>query len=466
MSDIQKIKDNWDSSVPEFKNKVSKILNSGEKTASNSFNPFLNKNGTLFNPYLNYQKILDSPNISQIAKKYITQATGLSPSVNSSNKAITSVGSYAEYIKSNGANSNNASGVNTNDKVNFNPNIDSKGLASLDVITELPKLSTSQIEAIITQHFGKSTVIKPIDAQGIFDAQQKTGMSALAILGIGALESGYGTSNIAKKKNNIWGWNATNSNPAGNAKTFPQMSEGAYEFANSYINTYYNGYGAKSIYSAGTGNNPSGKGYAYNDNGTISSSWASDVGSIMGKFYNTAKGVKTSSSTSVPSSKSTQGSAVSNTVLTTQGSLKVGSRIANTATYSNSAAKGQCVWYVRGRAQEKLGVKTNSMGNANEMWYNAGKAKVSASVDNIKPNMIVSYKYGTTEGGKKYGHVIYIEDVVGDTVYYTEGGSGYYKNGTDGVVKTATKQGILKGVNTNGKSMGSNVIGFIDVTKL
>ena len=109
---------------------------------------------------------------------------------------------------------------------------------------------------------------------------------------------------------------------------------------------------------------------------------------------------------------------------------------------------------------------TSSMVNANQMWYNAGNAAVSATAENIKPNMIVSYKYGTSSAGKKYGHVIYIEDVVGDTVYYTEGGSGYYKNGTDGVVKTATKEGILSGVNTNGKRMGSNVIGFIDVARL
>ena len=114
-------------------------------------------------------------------------------------------------------------------------------------------------------------------------------MSALAILGIGALESGYGTSNIAKKKNNIWGWNATNVNPGGNAKEFSQMSQGALEFANAFMKTYYNGYGAKSIYSAGTGDNPAGKGYAYLDNGSVDSSWASKVGSIMKNFYNTAK---------------------------------------------------------------------------------------------------------------------------------------------------------------------------------
>ena len=144
----------------------------------------------------------------------------------------------------------------------------------------------------------------------------------------------------------------------------------------------------------------------------------------------------------------------------------VGKRVANTSSYNNNAAKGQCVWYVRGRASEKLGKTVGSLGNANEMWYNAkSDSKLSATADNIKPNLIVSYKSGTSSAGKKYGHVIFIEDVVGDTVYYTEGGSGYYKNGTDGVVKTATKQGILDGINTNGSRMGSEIVGFIDLSK-
>ena len=144
----------------------------------------------------------------------------------------------------------------------------------------------------------------------------------------------------------------------------------------------------------------------------------------------------------------------------------VGKRIADTSKYNNSAAKGQCVWYVRGRATEKLGKDTGSLGNANEMWYNAKpEAKLDATENNIKPNTIVSYKSGTSSAGQKYGHVIFIEDVIGDTVYYTEGGSGYYNKGTDGVVKTATKQGILAGVNTNGSRMGSDVIGFIDLSK-
>lgn len=137
----------------------------------------------------------------------------------------------------------------------------------------------------------------------------------------------------------------------------------------------------------------------------------------------------------------------------------VGKKIANTASYNNSGAKGQCVWYVRGRATEKLGKDTGAIGNANEMWYNAkADAKLPATVESIKPDTIASYKYGS--GGNKYGHVIYIEDVVGDTVYYTEGGTYHTKNGTTGVVKTASKSEIM-----NGGKLGQNLIGFIDLSR-
>lgn len=140
-------------------------------------------------------------------------------------------------------------------------------------------------------------------------------------------------------------------------------------------------------------------------------------------------------------------------------SNSVGKKIANISNYNNSAAKGQCVWYVRGRATEKLGKDTGAIGNANEMWYNAKpEAKLSANADNIKPNTIASYKLGSN--GNEYGHVIYIEDVVGDTVYYTEGGTYYTNNGTTGVLKTASKSDIM-----NGKGVGQGLIGFIDLSK-
>ena len=61
--------------------KANSVFGTTENTASNTFNPFLNKNGGLFNPNLDYQRLLDNPNISQKAKNYIAQATGLSPTV-------------------------------------------------------------------------------------------------------------------------------------------------------------------------------------------------------------------------------------------------------------------------------------------------------------------------------------------------------------------------------------------------
>lgn len=78
---IIKIKDYWDGNIPSFKSKVSKLLNSTQKT-SNNINPFLNNKGELFNPYINYQKILNGKNTSARAKDFIQQATGLSPAVN------------------------------------------------------------------------------------------------------------------------------------------------------------------------------------------------------------------------------------------------------------------------------------------------------------------------------------------------------------------------------------------------
>ena len=73
----------------------------------------------------------------------------------------------------------------------------------------------------------------------------------------------------------------------------------------------------------------------------------------------------------------------------------------------------------------------------------------------------MTYKVGTSEAGQTAGHVIYIEDVVGDTVYYTEGGYG----NSNGVVKKSTKDNIMKGLSGNNSTIGTYINGIIDVTK-
>lgn len=75
----EKAKEEQAQQTATLQQKVQNTFGTNENSGTTSYNPFLKKNGDLVNPLLNYQKILDNPNISQVAKKYITQATGLSP---------------------------------------------------------------------------------------------------------------------------------------------------------------------------------------------------------------------------------------------------------------------------------------------------------------------------------------------------------------------------------------------------
>lgn len=273
-------------------------------------NPFLNNGRSVVDAYLNYQSLANSNNNSPALDDPTSPIKGYqTPRLNNYDllNRMRERSNLANSMRERSLQVNNdllsrirerSRQKKSQSQVHFNGSLDPNTLGSLDVVNELPKLSTEQIASIISKHFSNSTVIKPSDAEGIYKAQQTTGMSALAILGIGALESGYGTSSIAKQKNNLWGWNATNKNPSGNATAFSPISEGAAQFANKYLSTYYNGYGAKTINSAGTGDNPAGKGYAYFDDGTINKEWAKSIGSIMGTFYNTAKSVTPSQKTS------------------------------------------------------------------------------------------------------------------------------------------------------------------------
>lgn len=86
----------------KLQQKANQALGMIEKPTKNTYNPFLKSNGELFNPLLNYQNLLDNPNISQKAKKYITQATGLSstatPSLSSSTTRRANIGTSDSNI--------------------------------------------------------------------------------------------------------------------------------------------------------------------------------------------------------------------------------------------------------------------------------------------------------------------------------------------------------------------------------
>lgn len=102
----------------------------------------------------------------------------------------------------------------------------------------------------------------------------------------------------------------------------------------------------------------------------------------------------------------------------------LGKRLGNfNSSYYNDGIRGQCVWYVRGRAKEKVGVDTGIHGDA-KTWYTQGKHKGKTP----KSNSIACLTSGP------YGHVIYVESVEGKTIYYTEANVG----GIDGVLKSSS----------------------------
>ena len=80
-----------DNKTQQKANKLLGIEGESENRASSkTFNPFLKRDGSLVNPYYDYQKALDSDRTASITKKYIQEATGLTPS-NSGNTELSSM---------------------------------------------------------------------------------------------------------------------------------------------------------------------------------------------------------------------------------------------------------------------------------------------------------------------------------------------------------------------------------------
>ena len=303
-------------------------------------------------------------------------------------------------FKANG--SGGKTSVSTASTVSFDANAAANSLGKLDIITELPKLTVNQIEAIISKHYSNSKVISPSDAQAIYNAQNSSGISALVTLGIGALESGWGTSNIANKTNNIWGYGATNDNPEGNAHKYSSMEDAALRYSNSLKKDYYDGYGAKTIYAIGTGNNPSGKGYAYNNDGTISTTWYNSVNSILGTLYNTAKSAQSQPTSGETKTTSTNG---------TSKGFKVNGSVSNTSGKTKPTSGTPIVDI----AKKYLGTPYVWGGKS----MDAGGMDCSGFVYNVLKD--AGYNVGITnsQGYRAYGTAVSKSDMqVGDMIFY------------------------------------------------
>lgn len=69
--------------------------------------------------------------------------------------------------------------------------------------------------------------------------QNKYGANALLMYGVAVNESGWGTSNIANEKNNIFGHNATDFNPGGNASKYNSPADSVEHHARDYVSDGY-----------------------------------------------------------------------------------------------------------------------------------------------------------------------------------------------------------------------------------
>lgn len=124
---------------------------------------------------------------------------------------------------------------------------DSSGVGKDLTIVMKDNLTQSEMEALIrwwctTAHpFPKSMWLSDVSgvAKAFLDAQEKNGVSALAMLALASHESGFGTSAIARAKFNFFGWGAYDASPAESAWSF---SEGMYAGITQVIGYIANNY--------------------------------------------------------------------------------------------------------------------------------------------------------------------------------------------------------------------------------
>lgn len=101
--------------------------------------------------------------------------------------------------------------------------------------------------------------------------------------------------------------------------------------------------------------------------------------------------------------------------------------------------KGQCTWFTYGRVLEKMGISlpTEFYGNAVDWWYANAKDKTYDYGSEPKPNSIVVWG----GGNYGYGHVGFVENVEGNTIYFNEGNFSV-RGAYDGKIKAVSTEEI------------------------
>lgn len=90
----------------------------------------------------------------------------------------------------------------------------------------------SPLSPIFITNFSGETLNKLLNGTGLEglgyafqQAEEKYQVNSIFLIAIAGLESGYGSSRLAREKNNLFGYNANDSNPYGDASSFSTKEE-------------------------------------------------------------------------------------------------------------------------------------------------------------------------------------------------------------------------------------------------
>lgn len=119
----------------------------------------------------------------------------------------------------------------------------------------------------------------PFLGQGkvFIEASKESGLDPMYIAAHAGLESGWGTSQIAREKNNFFGITAYNANPYDSAKSFDSLEDGIIAGA-KWIKKYYTDEGQDTLNKMLYGK----KAYAQTDDGQPLDSWLDGIANILG----------------------------------------------------------------------------------------------------------------------------------------------------------------------------------------
>lgn len=116
----------------------------------------------------------------------------------------------------------------------------------------------NELNSMISQKTNASGSKMNNIAGALLENQDKYGVNALIVAGIAANESGWGTSNICQKNNNLFGLNAVDSNPTGSANSFSSINQCIKEFDEIWMSKQYMNPGNWKYAGAFLGNKESG----------------------------------------------------------------------------------------------------------------------------------------------------------------------------------------------------------------